>query len=480
MIFQKLYNKFNFEASHEKLLVILVLLVNLGCISCNKLVEIPGPVNTITTDKAFSNEANATAAVTAIYSDMSFGQQTPRYANGGLSIFTGMSADELLPFGSIYYFETNTLQSRDGTVNGGFWSAPYSHIYMANAAIEGLAASSAISQPVKDQLTGEAKFLRAFCYFYLVNLFGDVPLILSTDWAKTGLVSREPATKVYEQIIADLTASQQLLAADYAFIDGKRNRANKWAATALLSRVHLYMGHWEQAKTASSAVIEQAGLYQLAGELHDVFQINGGESILQLQIINQFPFASQEGQMLIPFDSTSSPAFFLTDVLLNAFEQGDQRRIVWLDSTFFDDGNGAKNYFVPFKYTVREGQQDNITQGYTLLRLAEQYLIRAEAQLHLQDLTGAIEDINVIRQRAVLPDLSPALANEQIEVAIAQERRIEFFAEFGHRWLDLKRTGKVTEVLSPLKPQWTTHAELYPIPYSELLADPNLTQNPGY
>jgi hypothetical protein len=92
----------------------------------------------------------------------------------------------------------------------------YYDIYMANAAIDGLQASTTLSTATKNQLTGEAKFLRAFINFYLVNLFGDVPLVMTPAWASTSLMSRTPAAQVYQQIIADLKDGQKLLPADYS------------------------------------------------------------------------------------------------------------------------------------------------------------------------------------------------------------------------------------------------------------------------
>ena len=115
-----------------------------------------------------------------------------------------------------------------------------------------------------------------------------------------------------------------------------------------------------------------------------------------------------------------------------------------------------------------------------MLRLAEQYLIRAEAEAEKGQLANAINDINVIRNRAWLGSLPGNLGQTQVLAAIAQENRIEFFAEWGHRWFDLKRTGQANSVLAPIKPFWESTAQLFPIPYTEIQADPNLIQNPGY
>ncbi len=115
-----------------------------------------------------------------------------------------------------------------------------------------------------------------------------------------------------------------------------------------------------------------------------------------------------------------------------------------------------------------------------MLRLAEQFLIRAEARAKTHNIMGAITDVNAIRRRAGLRELPATLGETDLIAAIAQERRIELFAEWGHRWMDLKRTDKIDDVLKPIKPQWRNTQKFYPIPLLELTTNPNLTQNPGY
>jgi hypothetical protein len=114
-----------------------------------------------------------------------------------------------------------------------------------------------------------------------------------------------------------------------------------------------------------------------------------------------------------------------------------------------------------------------------VLRLGEQYLIRSEARAQQNDLSGSESDINIIRSRALLSGISN-LSRDELLDTIAHERQVELFCEWGHRWFDLKRTGKLSAILRPIKPNWNDYAQLYPIPVTELANDPNLTQNPGY
>ena len=114
-----------------------------------------------------------------------------------------------------------------------------------------------------------------------------------------------------------------------------------------------------------------------------------------------------------------------------------------------------------------------------VIRLAEQYLIRAEARAQQNKLGEAKTDLDVLRNRAGLPGTT-ASTQSQILNAVLHERQVELFSEMGHRWIDLKRTGQIDAILSVEKTGWNTNASLYPIQLSQLEANLNLKQNPGY
>jgi len=459
-----------------------IVLYLLGCLlitSCSKLIEVPEPINTITTNETFETEANANAAISGIYGSMSQSQ----YGSGFISRIMALSADELKYFdlSNVVFlqYQNNNIQAgmASGNINSSLWTPIYFNIYQANAAIEGLQASKGLPSRVKDQLTGEAKFLRAFCHFYLVNLFGDVPLVTTTTYARTDTMHRTPQRLVYDQIIKDLEDARNILQADYTSSSNTRTRVNKWVADALLARVYLFTRNYAGAEEIATGVINNSSLFQLESDPGTVFLQNSQETIWQLQVLNNYPWATQDGNLFIPFDNTRSPKFYLTNQLLQAFEPADGRRTAWLGSTSY----GGQDYYYPFKYKVREGTPDNITEYYLVLRLAEQYLIRAEARgMQNKELNTAVADVNMIRHRAGLSDLPGTLTQEQLLRAVAQERRVELFSEWGHRWLDLKRTGQATAVLTPIKPLWVPTQALYPIPITELQVNPNLTQNDGY
>jgi starch-binding outer membrane protein, SusD/RagB family len=450
-------------------------------VSCKKIVEIDNPINSITTLETFSSDVLATSAVLSIYNNM-VNKSTPKFGNGSITLYTGLSSDELKYFygtnATLTQFQSNALISNNNSIYSDIWASAYFTIYQANASIEGIQSSSAVTKQTGDQLIAESKFLRAFCYFYLINIFGDVPLVLTSDWRQTNLLTRTPASEVYQQIINDLKDIQDKLPLDYAISNNERVRATRWAVTALLARSYLYTFDWSRAEKEATKIIENTNLYELASNLSDVFKKNNKENILQLQVSSTiYPFAVKEANEMVPFNRASNPFYFFTDQLLNSFVTSDLRRKAWIDSTIYQ----GKIYYYPYKYKIAFGSSGNITEYYTLFRLAEQYLIRAEAMANQNNLNGAIKDLNVLRSRAGLPNLSSSLTQSELISAVEEERKHEMFSEWGHRWLDLKRWGKADNVLGQIKGvNWQTTDQWYPIPLLELQANPNLTQNDAY
>ena len=262
MYFKSKYNtlgKWNIKLS------CLILLTSfLSLISCKKFTQVGPPATSISSANVYSTDATAAAVLTGIYSTLSGGS-----FNGGsilsTELFAGLSADEIALYSSLnvtytqYY--TNTLNNQ--TLN--LWSYYYSTIYVANSAIAGLSSSNTLTPAVKQQLLGEAYFIRAFCYFYLVNLYGDVPLVISTNYTINDDLGRAAKSEVYTQIINDLQIAQNKLSANYLDgtllnTTGDRVRPTKWAAAALLARVYLYNNDAKDAFTESSLVINNSSM----------------------------------------------------------------------------------------------------------------------------------------------------------------------------------------------------------------------------
>lgn len=457
--------------------------------SCKKMIEIDPPTTSITTAEVFKDSTNASAAILNLYTQMVNTGGRISYYDGSLTIYCGESGDELQAFSpssdenNLYI---NQLQAANSVVYGNFFSPAYQEIYRVNACIDGVNASSGINAANKVQFTGEAKFIRALSYFYLINLFGDVPYITSIDFHQTTVASRTAKAQIYQAIIADLKDAQNL-PKDYSISGGEKVRVNYWAATALLAKVYLYyQGDYKDAYASANEVIGNNSLFTLNSDLNSVFLKNSSEAIFQLKLnSNNNGNITAEGYRLIPSRSNIYPNFYLTAQILTAFEPGDKRKSSWIDSTNYL----GTAYYYPYKYKLGPANYNAPqTEYYMMLRLAEQYLIRAEAQANGagNGLSGAIADLNTIRNRAGLPNYAGASDKASVINAIMHERQIELFAEWGNRWMDLKRTGQIDSVMKQVVPTktggtiWNNYQQLYPIPQAEITLDPNLTQNPGY
>ena len=439
----------------NKILLLLLLILTLGC---RKFLDIDPTPSQTTTGNIYSDDLSATSAVTGLYySMMSAGG---KLFNGGISIFPGLSADELQrsftsPVEMPFY--TNSLDSSNRDLSLLF-SNGYNYIYQANGILESLAASGQVSAATKTQLSGEAKFIRAFTYFYLVNLFGSIPLITSTNYQVSDNSPRVPIDSVYSQIDLDLQAALSLLAPSYATgptDSADRTRPNRWAAYALAARVTLFQQNWASAEALATSVI-QSGAYELE-PLDSVFLAASKEAIWQLQPTATINTA--EGNSFIPSSASVRPTYTISPWLLNAFQSGDQRKAHW---TAFNTISGT-HYYYPYKYKIRSGGSP-YGEYNMVLRLAELYLIRAEARAQQGDLADALADLDLIRTRAGLPPLAGSLDQAQCLSAVQQEDRIEFLAEWGHRWLDLKRWGLAATTLATEKGSWQTGDEWYPLP----------------
>jgi starch-binding outer membrane protein, SusD/RagB family len=432
---------------------------------CDDFVKIDAPRTDLVRPTVFENDATADAAMSDVY----FSMKSTGFASGdpySISFIGALLSDELNfsgPTNTVAYNELNDNDVTDtNPVIESLWTSLYTTIYKANAVLEGVSASSTLSADVKARLTGESKFVRALAHFYLVNLWGDVPLIVTTDYRVNNTVTRTPVGEVYAQIIDDLSDAAQLLPADYSLTTNQRIRVNSAAATALLARVYLFTGNWQEAETSATTVIENP-LYSLE-PLADVFKTTSKEAIFQLWS-EQYP-----NDLVTFYVSGGSGPYYgsITPELEAVFTDDDARRAWWMGSVTYN-GN---TYYQPLKYKFA------LPPIYftTVLRLAEMYLVRAEARAQLNDLTGGTADLNLIRSRASLGDLS-ALSQQELLDAVLAERQKEFFTEWGHRWLDLNRSGKANEVLDPMKVDWNTEDEFLLIPQVQIINNPAITQN---
>ncbi|PWV45402.1 RagB/SusD family nutrient uptake outer membrane protein [Chitinophaga sp. S165] len=459
---------------------------------CKKYLDMPLPLDVIAGEAAFTTDKSCAAVINNVYSSLAGGSGGINniFDGKGIGYYTGIYSDELQSIGlptateRIYY--QNAVQAAN---TGGTWASIYKLMYSINLAIEGVSSASEATVRYKSQWLGEAYFMRALLHFYLVNLFGDCVLATTSDYRVNNTASRSKVQDVYAQIIKDLLQAQSLLSDSYKGGNGQetvdRGRPNKAAATALLARVYLYNKDWTNAEIQASAVIGNS-LYQLPA-LAEVFLKGSKETICA--------FAPVAGSFARDYEAYNNgmaatvPAFpangvqvAMSNDLVSTFEPGDNRFTSWtrLATSITDT---TIRYRFPDKYKTRINDVEYIV----VLRLAEQYLIRAEARAQLGRVVGAgsaQSDLDAIRTRAGLPGTT-ASSSAEMQNAIAKERRTELFAENGHRMFDLRRTEKLNDlmvVLTPMKggTSWQPYMQWWPIPVDDIFANPNLVQTAGY
>ncbi|WAC42248.1 RagB/SusD family nutrient uptake outer membrane protein [Pedobacter sp. SL55] len=457
----------------KKIKLMITCCIAIVATACKDYVAVPPPKNLAELSRIFETDQTAMSAAAGVYAQMVASSLT--FCNGGITVYAGLSSDELQNVNAsvtVDAFRNNTLLADNATILATFWNNPYKNIFHINAVIEGIENSTSLSAAIAGQLMAEMRYARALHYFYMVNLFGDVPLIENTNYETNRIIPRENATKIITAVIADLLKAKEQW--PYANnITPNKNRPGIDAIHALLARVYLYQGNWQQAYNYAGLVID-SNRYQLEAP-NTVFLSSAKETIFSLMKPNA---NTAEGASFNPSSATVRPSYVLSSFLLNEFEANDKRRIEWTKTNVVS----GQSYVYPYKYRVRTGTA--VTENYIVQRLAELYLIRAEASAQLNDLEGAIKDLDKIRSRAGITlqaTLNPNIAKPDLIEKVYKERQLELFCEWGTRWLDLKRTGKADAVLGLVKqPHWQPYAKLYPIPLSEIRKNVFLTQNDGY
>lgn len=489
----------------ELLLFSVVVLISIS--GCKKYLEIPLPLNKIAGQGAYANDKSSAGTINNILGVMSAGGYFDGTTLNNLSYFTGLYTDELQNLNgtnpSNIPFYTNAVSPGS---TGQVWSNLYKQIYNANLTIEGVTASTTLQY--KNQWLGEAYFIRALCFFYLTNYYGDIAITSSSDYLINKDLSRVPKTEAYKLIIEDLLKAQELLTNEYkdgnGLVTTNRGRPNKFTATALLARAYLYSGDWSNAELQASNVITAtiggATAYTLlpSADIDKVFMAASTETIFNL-------VSARVNQDFVAYNNNMAPALAynaagnwgsvtvaLSPMLLNAFEKNvitlndDLRKTNWLRSATMAASTtnpvvpAQTNYF-PNKYKSNTIGAENII----LLRLAEQYLIRAEARARQNNLDAAKADLDRIRIRAGLTGTTAASQTDLIN-AVIKERRVEFFAECSHRFFDLKRTGTIDAVMNIVTEQkgvgatWNPLKQNFPIAVNDILANPRLVQTEGY
>lgn len=444
-----------------------LILTTLG--GCEEFLEVDHPKDQIVQEIVFNDDKTADAAIGHLYVQLF----NSGFFSGnvlGNSYLMACYSDEL---------EVTTAQSTDfrlfydGAVNPSndavkmLWNQSYQQIYVCNNMLQGLSTATGLSTETKNQLKGEVLAIRALLHFYLSQTFGSVPYVTVTDYNINRKISKQSVSNILNLVIADLLEAEKNLSVTYP--TSEKIRINQTVAKALLARVFLYQENWIMAREYAETVI-QSDIYALETP-SKVFLKQSKSAIWQLK--PTLPGLNTYEAYSHFFFTVPPPQARISAKLLNSFEIGDQRMQNWIK--FVGTGNSNAHAYkykqfgtttVPVEYPV-------------VLRIEEMYLISAEAAAELEDWSVFNLRITALRDRA---GLQAKLISEK-EAAYAlliQERKIEFFCEYGHRFYDLKRYGKLNGTVLD-KPGWKNYFAFLPIPENELVLNPNLLpQNEGY
>jgi len=447
---------------NKNILSLAVLMIT--SISCGDLLN-PQPVDLITDDQVLKDANSARVVLSDAYRNLAL-LGAPKIVAGDLT------ADNLIHNGT--FTQYREISNKDMSASNGsadaLWSVIYSMSYVVNFLYEGL---PALNLPENDynELTAAASFLRAYAYFTGAYTYGGLPIVTSTDVETNRSIPRSTLEETLDFVEEDLLYALDKLPA-VGFNSGE---ATNGAVKALLAKFYLFKKDWQKAESFATDVIEGKGTkaYTLEENFVDALEDFSSESILEIVYsANDNPGTSTDFSINNLFVGRREliPSSEIVVALQN--DGGDRLAVVEFDGTF---ARGADNGWT----VVRYGPFTNIP----VFRLAEIYLIRAEARAQLDKIAGqnsAASDVNIIRQRAGVPLIQGTSKNQMLQV-IENERRMELCFE-GNRWYDLVRTGRDSEVMSDFTNNWTDKDRLWPIPLSDVTNNPALknAQNPGY
>jgi hypothetical protein len=498
-----LFNFKNAVMNYKKYLIIFI--IPAALFSCKKYLD-KSPLDSVNTSNFWKTPEDAISAINGAYQPM----QWPKLFNlriwstdiwAGNSIVGAGGGTDGIETQDISNFVTTT----DNAAALDIWRGPAPGILRCNLVLQNVPGMS-IDESLKSRILGEAKFLRATYYFILVRLFGDVPLITVPQNPEDDLrPSRTPKTQVYDLIIQDLTDAIDLLPTKDTYKSGDAGRASKGSAAGMLAKVYLTLGNYQKTLDLCKQVTSLG--YTLNPNYGDNFNPllkNTNESLFEIQYIGKtnFSFWDNENQSswVSTFTGPRNSDFVgggygwdqPTQEFVDSYEAGDKRKdqtILYSGCPDFDGkvyqssysvtGYNLRKFLVPKSISP---DYDTNPEDFPVLRYADVLLMQAEAENELNQTTEAETPLNLVRERAGLPDVHN-LSKDAMREKILHERRMELAFE-GDRWFDLIRINNGQYGLDFLhsigKVNATTKHLLLPIPQKERDSNPNLTQNAGY
>ncbi|NUN99394.1 MAG: RagB/SusD family nutrient uptake outer membrane protein [Saprospiraceae bacterium] len=465
----------------------------LALASCQGILD-KEPLGILDAGSFFQTSEDAVQAVNAAYGSLPFSSGN----NNFYWAFAELPSDEAIVGGDgsrpglteldFFNHTARTQEFND------FWVLNYKGITQCNTVIEKVP-DIEMDEALKARVIGEAHFLRAYYYFLLTQVFGEVPLLVKITPPDELKVPKTPRADIYRQIIADCDFAATVLPVQYPATSA--GRATKGAALALAAKTSLYEKNWNKVLEYVAAV-KSLGTYALMADYEDNFRENtqnNSESVWEIQHTNlELGVGNSLNQWWCSKKYGDGYGFAeVTQSCVDAFEAGDPRRrfsIAMNNEPYFE--LTYKNSFSSTKFGVRKYLQSDSTAtqkadgdiNYTAIRYAEVLLWEAEALAELNRLPEALVPLEQVRARARAQSATPAttlppiVATGQQDVidAVRHERQVELCFEM-HRFFDLVRWGLAGSLLQDFQ---TGKHEVFPIPQTELDLNPMLVQNPGY
>ena len=448
---------------------LLVFLLSAG--ACQEVLE-PKPVDLLIDELVLNEAADVQPVRLGMYSSL-------RAASSPIIIAGDFTADYVQfngTFNDYRELSVKQITAANGAVNA-LWSGLYRTIYVANFMIENLPKVVGVPEATRKEVLAEARFLRGFANFIGAYTYGDVPQVTTTNQGSNRTIGRTAKATILTSVLADYEAALVDLpgvAAGSTNITTNATYLNKTSCRAALARYYLYQKNWVKAEELAMAVIG-SGVYRLETNYVDLVTRDfTAEAILEVGYnLSDDPGTSAFGlNNILSGRREVIPSNQLVLSLVST-EAGQRQQTIGFSA---QNLRGSDNGWTVRKYGTASEDNNNIV----LIRLAEMYLIRAEARAQQGKLAPAVADLNVLRTRAKAPAVA-VTAQADVLLAVERERVYELAFE-GHRWYDLVRTGRAQAVMSAFSPNWNSRYELWPIPQSEIQQNPTLRgqQNPGY
>lgn len=441
--------------------------------SCREILE-PPPVDLLVDELVLNEAADVEPVRLGLYNAF-------RGLGAPMVIAGDFTADFIQHNGTfaVYNELANKQITAANAAAGAFWGAVYNTVYLANFIEERIATVPGVNEATQKEILAEARFLRGLANFLGAYTFGGIPQVTTTNITTNRNIPKATREAILQSVLADYNAALPDLPATNSNKTVAKTFATQNAVRAALARYYLYQKDWVQAEKFATQIIDSK-LQTLPATIAEVFfQEYDAETILEVAYANNSS------------DDPGTSTFGLNDLFrgrrevipansyintINETNAGDRSLTISFDPL---KQRGRDNGWSVLKY----GSPDDANNNITIFRLAEQYLVRAEARAQQGRIVGANSaqtDINVLRNRAKAPNASLSAQADAL-LTIEKERVYELSFE-GHRWYDLKRTGRIQTVMTAFSPNWNEKYQLWPIPQSEIQRNKALAgaQNPGY